>query len=383
MVGIDGRTYVGRHFRRVRNLLGGDYWFEGYGRAVDGVGGRDQLKSVGDKIAYDNNGLVRYGGVFAQYEISFGNLSLFAAGTVSNTWYGKVDRYNYVTSEDQVADFVSALGYNIKAGLNFNINESNNVFLNLGYYSRAPYWDFVFVNRSTNSLKPVNDILNEKILGVEVGYGLRVDWMALNFNLYYTDWADKSYTDYFQDANGDDFTAPVMGLKAVHMGAELDAKFRATRWLDFFVVVGYGNWKWKNDVSTVIFDDNGTIVDTVNVYANDVKIGDQPQTQVVLGTKVQPMKGLHLNLSWRHYDRLYRGYDVTELDKQGYEVEQLPSYSIVDFYAGYEFKIAGLSTLAGVNVNNILDNVTKMQGDKYGYFWTFGRTFNFSLAIKF
>ena len=86
-----------------------------------------------------------------------GNLSVFAAGTVSNTWYGKIDRYNYVGSEDaQVADFVNALGYNAKAGLNYNINEKNNVFINLGYYSRAPYWDFVFVNNAANSLIPVN-----------------------------------------------------------------------------------------------------------------------------------------------------------------------------------------------------------------------------------
>ena len=33
--------------------------------------------------------------------------------------------------------------------------------------------------------------------------------MALNVNLYYTDWADKSYTDCFRDENGDEFTAPV------------------------------------------------------------------------------------------------------------------------------------------------------------------------------
>ena len=56
--------------RRVRDLLGGDYWFESYANAVDGVAGRNQLKIVGDKIAYDNDGLVRYGGAFAQWEIT-------------------------------------------------------------------------------------------------------------------------------------------------------------------------------------------------------------------------------------------------------------------------------------------------------------------------
>ena len=385
MVGIDGRTYKGIHFRRVKDLLGGDYWFEGYGVAVEGVAGRNQLKSVGDRIAYDNDGLVRYGGAFAQWEITMGNLSVFAAGTVSNTWYGKVDRYNYVSSESaQRADFVNSFGYNAKAGLNFNINEQNNVFLNLGYYSRAPYWDFVFTNFNANSLVPVQEILNEKIFGVEIGYGLRVKWMALNLNLYYTDWTDKSYTDRFNNEAGDEFNAPVLGLKATHMGAELDAKFKATRWLEFFAVLGLGSWEWKNDVTAEIFDDaTGNPVDTVNVYASGIKIGDQPQTQIVLGTSIQPVKRLFVNLSWRYYDRLYRGYDVTELDSPGYEVEQLPAYDMVDVYVGYEFKFAGLNSQAGVNVYNLFDNFVKTQGDQYGYYWSFGRTFNFSLKVNF
>ena len=383
IAGIDGRTYVGRHYRRVRNLMGGDYWFEGYGLAVDGVAGRDQLKNVGDKIAYDNDGIVRYGGAFAQWEITKGNLSFFAAGTISNTWYGKVDRYNYVNTDQQTADFVNALGYNAKAGLNYNLNEKNNLYMNLGYYSRAPYWDFVFTNYNKNSLVPVNDIMNEKIMGIEIGYGLREKWMALNVNLYYTDWADKSYTDRFQNAAGDDFTAPVTGLRATHMGVEVDAKFKATPWLDFFVVLGLGDWKWKNDVSAVIFDDNGAVVDTVNVYAKDVAVGGQPQTQIVVGTKFQPIKRWYIGASYRYYDRINRDYDVIELDNPGYEPELLPAYGMLDLNTSYQFKIAGLTSYAGMSIYNAIDDVVKTQGDQYGYFWSYGRTFNFSLKVTF
>ncbi len=383
VAGIDGRTYKGTHYRRVRNLLGGDYWFEGYGTAVDGVGGRDQLKNVGDRIAYDNDGLVRYGGAFAQYEITKGNFSVFIAGTISNTWYGKIDRYNYVNESDQKSDIVNALGYNAKAGLNYNIDEKNNVFMNMGYYSRAPYWDFVFVNRTENALIPVNDIMNEKILGFEIGYGLREKWMALNVNLYYTDWSDKSYTDRFQNTAGDDFTAPVTGLRATHMGVEVDAKFKATPWLDFFAVLGLGDWKWKNDVNAVIYEDNGAIVDTVNVYAKDVEVGGQPQTQIVVGTKIQPVKRLTMGLSYRYYDRMYRDYDVIELDEAGYEAELLPAYGMLDFNTSYQFKIAGLTSFAGMSIYNVTDEIVKTQGDKYGYFWSFGRTFNFSLKVLF
>jgi len=383
MAGIDARSYVGEHYREVRNLLAGDYWFESYATAVDGVAGRNQLMSVGDRINYDNDGLVRYGGAFAQYEISFGNLSVFAAGTLSNTWYAKIDRYNYVNEDDQRSETVTALGYNAKAGLNYNINEKNNVFMNIGYYSRAPYWDFVFVNFNDNSLIPSNDILNEKIFGVEVGYGLREKWMALNVNLYYTNWIDKSYTDYFVDSQGEEFSAPVIGLNATHMGAEVDAKFKATPWLDFFAVLGLGDWKWTSNTNSTIRDDNGVVVDTVNIYAEGVPVGGQPQTQVVLGTKIQPLKKWIVGLSWRYYDRLYIDFDATQLDEPGYEPEQLPAYGMVDFNTSYEFKIAGLTSFAGMSIYNVFDNVVKTQGDQYGYFWSFGRTFNFSLKVNF
>ncbi|MEJ2595968.1 MAG: hypothetical protein P8100_12785, partial [bacterium] len=272
----------------------------------------------------------------------------------------------------------------VKAGANFNINERNNIFLNTGYYSRAPYWDFVFTNFNENSLVPVNEVLNEKILGVEVGYGLRLQWMALNVNLYYTQWNDKSYTDRFRNEEGDEFNAPVLGLKAVHMGAELDAKFKATRWLEFFATLGIGDWQWQNDVNAVIYDDaSGNAVDTVNVYASGVPVGGQPQTQVVLGTKFHVMKRITLGASWRYYDRHYRDYDVTELDSPGYEVTEIPAYDLVDFYATYNFKMAGLHSNFGVAIYNVFDNVTKMQGDQFGYFWTFGRNMNFTFRIEF
>jgi hypothetical protein len=70
LVGLDARTYKGTHYREVRNLLGGDIFIESMSNAVDGVAGRSQISKVGDKVAYDNDGLVSYGGVFGQIEYS-------------------------------------------------------------------------------------------------------------------------------------------------------------------------------------------------------------------------------------------------------------------------------------------------------------------------
>lgn len=382
MVGIDARTYTGEHYREVRNLLGGDIFIESMGNAVDGVGGRSQIRQVGDKIAYDNDGKVSYGGLFGQLEYSQDKLSAFVAVTLSNTWYGKIDRYNYINEGEQKAEVQTAFGYNAKAGANYNINENHNIFVNAGFYSRAPYWDFVFTNRNANALIPVNEIKNEGITAFEVGYGLRNSWIALNLGAYYTLWSDKSYTDNFTDGNGDDFTAPVLGLKATHTGVELDFEAKVNSWLSVIGVASFGDWKWTNDVSAEIFDDFGNPVDTVDIFANGVQIADQPQTQLIGGLKFQILPTLFVNMNYRYNDRLYNDYDVTQLSED-FEIEALPSYGIFDFHAGLDFDIAGLNAYGGVNVFNVFDTVAKQEGDRFGHLYTFGRTFNFTLRVSF
>ena len=381
--GIDARTYVGEHYREVRNLLGGDIFIESMSNAVNGVAGRSQIRKVGDKIAYDNDGLVSYGGLFGQLEYSKEKLSAFVAVTLSNTWYGKIDRYNYVNEGDQKAETQTAFGYNVKAGANYNLDEFNNVFINAGYYSRAPYWDFVFVNNNNNSLIPVNEILNEKITAFEVGYGLRTSWISANVGAYYTLWKDKSYTDFFTDGNGDDFTAPVMGLDATHMGVEVDFEIKANSWLSLLGVASLGDWKWTNDVSAQIFDDFGNEIAVVDIYAKDVPVSNQPQTQLTGGLKLQILPSLYANVNYRYNMRLYQGYDVTALTAPGFEANQLDDYGLLDFHTGMNFNIAGLDAFGGLSVFNVFDKVTQQEGDSFGYFWTFGRTFNFTMRVSF
>ena len=383
LVGIDGRSYVGEHYREVRNLLGGDIFIESMSNAVDGVAGRSQISRVGDKIAYDNDGLVNYGGLFGQIEYSKEKLSAFIALTLSNTWYGKIDRYNYVDEANQKAETVSAFGYNVKAGANYNLNEYNNIFVNAGYYSRAPYWDYVFINTNANSLTPVNEILNEKITAFEVGYGLRNSWISLNAGGYYTLWKDKSFTDFFIDNNGDEFTAPIRGLDATHMGLEFDLEIKATPWLSVIGVASIGDWKWTNNVSAPIFDDFGNEIAVVEIYGEGQPVANQPQTQITGGLNFQILPSLFANINYRQNYRLYRGYDVVELDTPGYEAELLPNYGILDFHTGLDFEIAGLDAFAGMSIFNVLDTVTPMEGDGFGYYYTFGRTFNFTMRISF
>jgi outer membrane cobalamin receptor len=194
IAGLDARHYKGEHYREVRDLLGAEYW-------ADKV---NPNAVVGDRIAYDNDGLVSYAGAFAQLEATFGRLNAFVAATGSETMYGRTDRYNFALGRgDLHAEGVNKAGYNFKTGANYNFNDHHNVYFNAGYYSRAPYHNFVYVNYS-NDINPNLD--NETIKAFELGYGFTANKFQAKVNAYYTRWDDEWMKGYYRTT---DYSATV------------------------------------------------------------------------------------------------------------------------------------------------------------------------------
>ena len=190
--GIDLRYYKGEHYREVYDLLGGDYVVDS-----DNQLQTSQIKRVGDKVRYNNDGIVKWSGLFSQVEYSKGNLSAFLNISGSNSAYKRIDHFK---KKDLVLDdttYVEALGtsvqtevvydengsiigaiksmaedtiihngiaytmnsaeariaetswkwirgYTIKTGANYNIDLNNNVFFNIGYISKAPRFNNIY-----------------------------------------------------------------------------------------------------------------------------------------------------------------------------------------------------------------------------------------------
>ena len=394
--GIDARFYKGEHYREVRDLVGGDYWPDK----------RFGNTEVGDKIAYWNDGLVKYGGLFAQLEYAGRRLSAFFGGTVSNTWTKRKDYYNYfdgvVTEEyakdnPNISETLSNIGYNVKAGVNFNINESNNIFLNAGYYSRVPFFRFHFLNYK-NDVNP--DLQNEKIYAVELGYGLKLKKFRLNFNGYYTVWDDISQLAGFRAETGTYVNAFISDLKETHMGIELDARYTIARWVSVGGILGLGDWRYVNDPVAQLYDDQThEPIGQGTLYLKDLKVYDQPQTQVGLNANFRIAKRIDIGAQWLYYNNLYSSYtleDRTNPDDRG-QSWKLPAYSVMNARFGWSFQLAGLDSYFLVNCYNLFDNVALAEAEDKGIkqddgtyehtfkkgFWIWGRNWNFSLKVRF
>ena len=84
--------------------------------------------------------------------------------------------------------WTSFTGYSVKAGANYNLTELNNLFVNVGYNSKVPFFNQVYTTQGQlyQNVKP------EGITSIEAGYGISYPSLKATLNAYYTLWANKS-----------------------------------------------------------------------------------------------------------------------------------------------------------------------------------------------
>jgi len=418
--GLDYRYYKGEHYTEITDLLGGDYYVNNSDK-----NSISPMKKVGDKIAgqpYQNNrdGFVQWMGVFGQTEYSSGRWTAFLnlSGVVNG--YRGVDYFQ--KKELKVGDttiFVGAadtivydgrtytndseeLEYNntgwkwlgggtVKAGVNFNVTEKSNIFLNAGYLSRTPQYSNV-VDNNTNTF--FVEIANENIMAVELGYGYRSKKISINANGYYTYWENKPFPFGVQVPDPNDPTefvqANINGMDALHMGIEVDAAYNITKNLTLEGMVSVGDWTWQSSESVDVV---GTIYE---FDAKGVHVGDAAQSTYAGSVRWGFVKGAYVKVKYTYFDRYYSNFDPFSLTgvNGGTESWKIPSYGLMSIHAGYTLKIKQTALHFRANVFNVLNSFyisdartnqfgTDFSVNSVGVFVGQGTTFNVSLGFQF
>lgn len=388
--GLHARYFKSNLREEISNLLGGNFWIDNYSWAIEGIGGRPQVKKTGDIINVDNDSRVDVISYFIQGEYSTGKLSVFVASTVNNTWYKRFDRINYI--ENTESSLVTKPGADIKTGINFNLDQFNNVYANAGFYSKAPYFKFVFANFS-NAV--VENSVNEKISSAEIGYNFHKYLTNININAYYTFWKDKSLlsNENIQLEDKTQTRALIRGLNALHKGIELEINTQVAKNLNLGSNASIGDWRWKNDVVALLYNDNQELLDSTAVYVKNIKVGDAPQFTLGFYGELRLPSGLLINANWVYYGILYANFDPAGRNNPNDRSQpyRIPDYNVADLHVGYDFSIGQVNANATISCFNILNKESIMRGedglshdlDTFTGFWSPGRTFNISLKIEF
>ncbi|MDT8394042.1 MAG: TonB-dependent receptor [Bacteroidales bacterium] len=384
--GIHYRFFRSTLQQKVRDLLGGDYYIDDYAWSLAGVAGRDQMKYRGDIVKVDNGALIHYINLFGQANYTSGRWDAFLAGSITQNLYQRVDHYNY--TDDPYSQQVRLAGFDARGGINFKLNEFHHLYMNAGYFSRVPYYKFIFGN-FTNQVSA--NLQNEMISSAEAGYGMSYDHTRIRLNAYYLYWKDRSFlaNEYNQ------FLDPVLihGLDAVHKGVEMEISQRLNKNISLAGIVSVGDWKWQNDVDAEVYDNNNVLLDTISVYANGLYVGDAPQTQFGLSGNYSFLDHFTLVLNWVYYDRLYADFDPVKRNSANDREQsfRIPSYHLLDAHFTITFKALGVPATANLSILNLLNSEHIMRGldgsdhsiDSFTGFWGFGRTATVGLKLYF
>ncbi|WP_226063766.1 TonB-dependent receptor [Kaistella polysaccharea] len=420
-VGLDGRTYKGIHYRIVSDFLGNKSYTDNNNinnkpnvitnsfttnPTWNPFGGK--TNDIKDQLAYSNDGLVNWLGGFGQVEYTNDALSAFIQGSVSNQAFQRVD-YMLYTPDQQKSEKVDLVGFNVKGGANYNINDNHNVFVNGGYYERQPFFGAVFLN-NRNDVNP--SLTNEKITSFEVGYGFRSGIFNANLNVYNTSW-DDIYRRLTTRAkiNGVDVTgvANVLGIKEIHRGVELDFNVKPVNFVTINGMFSVGNWYYEGSPSaSFIEDQTNTVIQEGTLALDGLKVGDAAQLTAALGADFKVTDWLNFDAQYRYADKLYSAFEpssrliTASKPTPSDPAVELPSFGLVDLGAGAKFKLNDTQSFKfRVNVNNVLDttyiaesrtnkaadanDANNWNGVNKGneVFFGFGRTWNASVSFIF
>ena len=355
-LGVDWRTAGIEHAREVRDLLGGQFFINYADKNYPS--GRE--RGLGDIIAYHNETTVDWIGFFAQGSYTAGPLSAYGMAGTSSIKYSYQDHFS-VADEKITADAISAV--QMKGGLMYDVSDNISVFGNFGIVEKPPIMDNVIHYSGAVAEKTVN----EQFTSFEAGLNFNSEKAALKASYYNTQWKDRNLTRNVttgQGSSGDTDIIFLTGVNQSHSGFEVEGSYQVMDMLRLDMAAGFGDWYFDGDAKGDYqeFTDAGVVSTSYEYGLDKLKVGDMPQSMMVLGATVTPISGLRIQGLFNWYDNNYSDWSPASREISGgtadrEQVWMAPGYSKIDLHAYYNLpmSLAGTKLQVFAHVFNLTD----------------------------
>lgn len=403
-IGFDGRMYNGDHFRQLTDLLGLKSYRDTYKRheslgdnVVSATYSPTPWASLFDyankneRVAYDYSEQINYIGGFGQLEYATDAFSTFFQGAVSTQTYQREGRWADLGKSEKL----NKLGYNLKAGAAYNMNEENALYVNAGLYSRQPFLDNIFYDMRHSNVLQTDDVDNEDITGLEAGYKFETKGLQVNLNAYHTTWGNRfiytSARKYKPVNSNQEYSVDILlsGVKQIHKGLELDFQAKPIRQFQINGYITYGHWLYDGVAKSRARDqDTNNLLEEVDLDLTGHKVGEAPQFSAGLGAKWDITRNLSWDANMNTYGKFYGFVNIPKLaeavrQEKDYNQEKLKDYALVNTGLTYKFRFGSQKMKFRGNVRNLFNENYISQQDNYGYFFGNGRTWNASVTWEF
>ena len=322
--GVNLRVNRTSYYSQVKDLMGGDYWYD-----VDKFAERDMASETaaqndldyywatgharvvrrGDKYGYYYRAHLLETNAWANYTWGIGGFSLGLAGSVgySNMYREGMWRKGLFPNDSKGdSKKLDYLTYEGKLSLGYKFSGAHSIEANVGYMQQAPKFATAFVSpRTRNTTTP--GLKAEKIFAADLTYNLNLPFVKARLSGYYTTVEDQSKVISFYDDTRSSFTNFAMsGIDKRYYGLELGLSVPVWNGLSVVGAVSWGDYTYTsnpNFVQTVDNVDKIVLKDKVNWDGYHVE--SSPQLALNIGLDYRGPRNWFAGVNFNYYDNLY------------------------------------------------------------------------------
>ncbi len=324
-IGLDARYNRTEYYKKMKDLLGGDYWLDVDKYAErDFVGervmqnnldyyeanGHAPIVKEGDKYGYDYYAHVRDAKVWGIWNFNTARLEGFVAGEagyVSQWREGLYRKGSFENNSQGASEKLNFFEYKAKGSLSYKISGANSLTASVAYMQQAPSFQSSFVSpRTRNSVTP--NLTAEKVFSADLTYDLHVGGFKARVSGYYTTIEDRSKVISFYDDLQATFTNFAMSnIDSRYAGVEVGFSIPLFKFLNLNGAVSYGDYRYtSNPLITQTADNSAEIVlSGEKVYWKGYHVESTPQTAANLGLSLRTSNNIYAGIDVNYYNALY------------------------------------------------------------------------------
>ncbi len=383
--GINYTYHRGHNYRKMVDLLGGDFWvdvdnfaeqnFNNDTIAQNDLDNPNRIVQVGDSYGYDYYLNIHRAETFGQLEYSSPKIDAYGAVTLSTTAFwrtssmrnGRFPENSAGRSETQ-----AFLNYGLKAGATYKLTGRHYFSANVAYLTRAPQPRAAFVSPRTRDLV-VSNLKDEEIISADLSYVVRYPGFKARLSGYYTQVNNQTWLrSFYHDAYRTFVNYVMTGVNHLYMGTELGLEINIGPSLVFSGAAAYGQYLWNSRPQVTITRDNATelLADNRTVYLKNYRVGGMPQTALSGGLRYNGTKNWFVGVNFNYFADMYldpnpdrRTVEAVEnfviTDPQWSEVldqTKLKNGYTLDAFGGKSWRIKEYYLTLNLTVNNVLNN---------------------------
>ncbi len=320
VAGANGQLYSSRHYKVLKDLLGGDYWldvnrfaerdFSDPSVAQNNLDHPNKLIKVGDVEGYDYTIHVNSAKVFGQIDYKTNKVDYYFGAKVSETAFwrtGNMKNGRFPEASVGNSKKNKYFNYNIKGGATYKITGRHFLQANFLTGTRSPYARASFLSPRSRG-EVVGNLSSTQINSADINYIIRYPKLKVRATGFYTQlnnqvWARSFYHDVYQSF----VNYAMTGVNQLYKGAEfgLEAKV-ATSWEANFVFTKAQYLYTSRPLATVTTNNSSTLLaqDKV-IYLKNYHVGGMPETALSIGLKYNSPKYWYVGANFNYFADIY------------------------------------------------------------------------------